>query len=118
MKALNWFYVFCRILAALSILLIIAFFIGEGYFQRLPSANEWLLFLLFPLGLICGLVLGFRNSSWGGRISLFSIALFYIVYQRINNDIPQGYAFLVFSIPGFLFLIHGILNRYFQSRKR
>lgn len=117
MKWLEAYYWLCRILAAISILIILLFFIGEGFSGHGIKADEWLLFLCFPLGVVAGLVTGFRNSSWGGRIAVLSIGAFYLIHHQLTGEPPKGWAFILFSLPGFLFLVHGMLQRSLSGRQ-
>jgi peptidoglycan/LPS O-acetylase OafA/YrhL len=65
----------------------------------------------FPIGLMLGLVLGWRRELSGGIIAVGSIVLFYIVYGlAINQAIFQGWWFLLLSLPGWMFLLYALLR--------
>jgi hypothetical protein len=67
--------------------------------------------LLFPLGLLVGLILGWQEEIKGGALAVGSIAAFYLVYGlALSGSIRQGWWFLIFAIPGFLFLLYGFLS--------
>ncbi|MGB7210567.1 MAG: hypothetical protein WBD27_18070 [Pyrinomonadaceae bacterium] len=69
--------------------------------------------LLFPLGLLVGLILGWQEEIKGGALAVGSIAAFYLVYGlALSGSIRQGWWFLIFAIPGFLFLLYGLLSRF------
>jgi hypothetical protein len=69
--------------------------------------------LLFPLGLLVGLILGWHEEMKGGALAMFSIGAFYLIYGlALNGSINQGWWILIFAVPGFLFLLYGLLSRY------
>ena len=65
--------------------------------------------MLFPLGFLIGLILGWQEELKGGALAVGSIAAFYFVYGLIlNGSILQGGWFAIVALPGFLFLLYGI----------
>jgi hypothetical protein len=91
--------------------IIFFFFLGEGIDFGNVSANEWVGLAFFPIGVLIGLVLAWREEFLGGLITLISIASFYLVYGwLLNSSIRQGWAFLPFAIPGILFMVYGWLR--------
>lgn len=91
-----------RLWSLASILLVLAFIVGE---RSLPSnTDEWLGFLFFPFGICAGMVVAWWKERLGGLITVASFALFYIVQFMTAGAFPRGWAWLVFAAPGFLFL--------------
>ena len=88
---------------------IILFLIGVDLVFGYMSAIEWIGFLFFPTGVFVGLVLSWRKELIGGTITVASIAGFYLVYGLILNlSVEQGWALLLFLIPGLLFVTYGV----------
>jgi hypothetical protein len=66
--------------------------------------------LLFPLGLLSGLILGWEEEVKGGVLAVASVVAFYLIYDlALGGSMRQGAWILLFGIPGLLFLIHGLL---------
>lgn len=99
-----------RILSLATISVLFFFFIGEGFDVNRVGLNELIGLLFFPLGLVVGLLISWKNEGLGAVISVVSLFAFYFVYGLIlNGRIWQGWAFLIFAVPGFLFLIYWLL---------
>lgn len=99
-----------RILSLAVVSLLFFFFIGEGFDISKVGLNELIGLLFFPLGLVVGLLISWKNEGLGAVISVSSLLAFYFVYGLlINGRIWQGWAFLVFAVPSFLFLIYWLL---------
>ena len=86
-----------------SIGLILAFLVGEGFHPSQIKAHEWLGLIFFPLGITVGMVLAWWREGLGGAITVASLAVFYVIHIATSGALP-GLAFLVFAMPGFLFL--------------
>lgn len=98
-----------RIWSVASIALILAFIVGE---RSLPSnAREWIGFVFFPFGISAGMILAWRNELAGGALTVASLVVFYLVQRAMAGVFPQGWAWLVFAAPGFLFLATWLLAR-------
>ncbi len=101
-----------RTLSAVSIGTILLFIFGEDTLDLSGVAWEELgALLLFPLGLLAGLILGWQEEVKGGALAVGSIAAFYLIYGLVlSGSIRQGWWFLIFAIPGFLFLLYGVIS--------
>lgn len=97
--------------AALSIGLVVAFLVGEGFHPSRLQAREWLGLIFFPVGICVGMIVARRRELKGGLITVGSLAVFYAVHFVTAGVFPRGWAFLVFAAPGFLF----VLARAFQD---
>lgn len=99
-----------RILSLATISILFFFIIGEGMDFSKIGINEFIGLLFFPIGLVAGLLISWKNEGFGGVISTASLLAFYFVYGLILSDrIWQGWAFVVFAAPSFLFLIYWLL---------
>ena len=88
---------------------VILFLIGVDLVFGYMSAIEWIGFLFFPTGIFIGLVLSWREELLGGTITVASVAGFYLVYGLLlNSSLDQGWAILLFLIPGLLFVMYGL----------
>ena len=100
-----------RVLSVASIGFILLFVFGEGTGWLSVRGQDLVGLAFFPVGLIIGLVLGWRRELSGGLVAVGSILLFYLVYGlAINRNVFQGWAFLVLSIPGWVFLLYALLR--------
>jgi uncharacterized membrane protein len=102
-----------RAWAAASILLILAFFVGEGFHPSQIRPREWLGLVFFPVGISIGMLLSWRREALGGAITVASLGVFYVIHRATAGTFPRGLAFLVFAAPGFLFL----LSSYLEARR-
>ena len=103
-----------RILSLISLGVVLLFIVGEGFNPMKLKPTEWLGFLFFPIGISVGMILAWWKKGIGGSITVGSLIMFYIVHVVTSGRFPQGWAWLVFASPGFLFL----LNWYQKRRER
>ena len=99
-KVIRWT---ARLWSIASIGLILGFIFGEGI--KLAKPLEWLSFFLFPVGISIGMILAWWKEGLGGSITVGSLLVFYAVYYASSRTFPPGWAWLVFSFPGLLFLV-------------
>ena len=101
-----------RAASVVCLAIIFLFFLGEDFAFSQVTATEWLGFVFFPVGVLIGLVLAWQEEYIGGVITLVSVACFYGIYGLLAGGVvKQGWALLPFLIPGFLFLIYGVIRR-------
>jgi hypothetical protein len=94
-----------RAWSAASIGLILAFLVGEGFHPAQIKAREWVGLVFFPVGIAVGMILAWWKEGLGGAITVASLAAFYLIPLATAGALPEGWAFLVFAMPGFLFLL-------------
>jgi hypothetical protein len=100
-----------RILSIICILLILLFFIGEGFNPQNIAPQEWVGLLFFPLGVVAGMVIAWWREGLGGLITTLSLLAFYLIYGLLfSGRLAGGWAFVSFSAPGFLFLGYWLLK--------
>lgn len=99
-----------RILSIGVVFLVALFAFGnDGVASGPIRDHEYIGLFFFPVGIILGIIIGWKNELLGGVISTASLACFYLVYElAIMGRIPRGPWFVVFNIPGFLFLAYGL----------
>ena len=98
-----------RILSVMSVAILLLFIFGEGSHWWNVTLNQMVGLLFFPVGLIVGLIVAWWKEFLGGAIAVGSVAAIYVVYGwLLNGSLAQGWWFLVFAIPGALFLAYGI----------
>ncbi|MGD0012661.1 MAG: hypothetical protein ABSE93_29480 [Terriglobia bacterium] len=105
-SALRWT---ARVWSVASVGLVVAFIVGEGSHPSGP--NEWLGFVLFPVGISVGMILGWWKEGLGGSITVGSLLAFYAVHLTTAGTFPKGWAWSAFAAPGFLFLLSSYLSR-------
>lgn len=81
-----------------------------------PSPSEWFGIALFPIGVSVGMLLGWWREGLGGVVTLLSLAAFYGWMLVFRNGMPIGPYFVMFSIPGLLFLVCAALRRWSAHR--
>ncbi len=92
-----------RIWSVAAIVLVLGFIVGEGLYLSWPW--EWLGFLFFPVGIVAGMIVAFRKEGLGGSITVASLLAFYLVHVLTTGKIPKGWGWLIFSAPGFLYML-------------
>ena len=103
-----------RIGSIASIGLLAAFaFGGEGY----PRFSELAPLLFFPIGVGIGMIYAWRDETIGGSITVASLAGFYAWMMARDGQFPRGPYFLLFALPGLLFLFLGLFDRPEPSNK-
>ena len=101
-----------RLFSLATALLLALFFLGEGLQVSDLAGFGFVGLLFFPVGLLVGFAVGWRNELAGGIISVLSIAAFYFAYELwVNGTLPSGFSFALFAVPGLLFLAYGIIDR-------
>jgi hypothetical protein len=93
-------------LASLGLLLL--FFFGEEMNLAQLTATEIWGLIFFPLGITVGMLLGWRWEILGGSVTVLSLMAFYKVMYAGNGRFPDGIWFLLFALPGLLFLYCGL----------
>lgn len=104
---LRWF---ARAASVVSIGLLAAFAFGGGE-TGLPTAKEWFALALFPAGVVAGMVLAWWKELPGGFLTAASLAGFYTVMFAQRGVVPGGPYFVLFSLPGLLLLVCGLIDR-------
>jgi hypothetical protein len=79
--------------------------------ERTPIRPEEVpLFLAFPVGVGLGMLLGWWRPAIGGALTVLSLVAFYALETWRSGTLPTGPWFLIFALPGLLFLIVGGLE--------
>ncbi len=99
-----------------SVFILLLFFIGEGFTPANVGPREWVGLLFFPEGIVIGMALGWWRELIGGSVATASLASFYLVYGlALTGKMPGGLAFLLFGLPGILFLAYGLASYFRQN---
>ncbi len=101
-----------RILSVACLLLLLAFAVGEdGIKLSRVALHEWVGLAFFPFGVAVGMLVGWWNEKLGGLISIVSLAAFYLIYGgMVRGNMAMGWYFVLFTLPGFLFLLSGLMR--------
>jgi len=105
-RVLRWT---ARAWSLVTVALVLAFILGEG--DNPSGLNEWLGFLFFPFGICAGMALAWWREGLGGIITVASLGVFYLIHLATAGTFPEGWAWLTFAAPGFLFLLTWFLSR-------
>jgi len=98
-----------RIASIVSIALLVSLFIGEALHPSQVAAREWIGLLFFPVGITLGMIVAWWKEGTGAAVSVGSLIAFYLVYGYLFGSHVGGWAFVLFTAPGFLFLLHWLL---------
>ena len=85
--------------------MLVAFIVGslqDG--ERMATLTEAIGFTFFPVGVMIGMLLGWRYELTGGLITVLSLVGFYLWHLTVSGDLATGPWFLIFASPGFLYL--------------
>ena len=99
-----------RIGSIASITLLFLIFMGEPFRPSGISRNEWAGLAFFPIGVVIGMVIAWWKEGVGAVVTVGSLVGFYLVYGYLLRNHIGGWWFIVFASPGFLFLVHWLLN--------
>ena len=75
-----------------------------------PTEAEWVGLMLFPAGVIVGLMIAFFRAKTGALTTIGSVAAFYAWHVAHAGNLPRGPYFLLLTAPAVLFLISGLLD--------
>lgn len=100
-----------RIGSILCVGMLLLFFVGEPMDFAAITATEWLMLLCFPVGVALGMVVGWWKEMIGGGITAVSLILFYLIDTIASGTPPRDLWFLIFALPGLLFLLCGWLDK-------
>lgn len=107
-RTIRWI---ARILAVACIGLVLAFLVGEGFEASRIQPGELLGLVFFPVGICAGMIVAWWREGLGGAITVGSLGAFYLVHLATAGTFPSGWAFLLFAVPGFLFLASWMQSR-------
>jgi len=110
---MRWVRIVARVGSVISVAVLLLFFLGGGLLDphiAPPTPSEWIMILFFPVGVVIGMIKGWRHEKTGGWITIFSLIMFYILNLAVKGKLPSGLFFLLFSMPGFLFLLAAKLD--------
>jgi hypothetical protein len=91
-----------RMWALVTMVVVVLLSIGEGVHPAGPAEAAGL--LLYPGGICLGMVLAWWKEGVGGMVTVVSLLAFYILHTVTAGRLPQGWAWLILAVPGFLFL--------------
>lgn len=100
-----------RIASLFSFLIIGLFLFGSNEPLVSLTANESIGFACFPIGVLAGMLAGWKWPVIGGVVSISFLLGFYLWHWLTAGSIDIGPWFMIFSSPAFLFLIFGLLNQ-------
>ena len=117
--ALRWV---ARVWSILSIGLVMFFLVGdlEIYFRGVklpsPTMQEWVGLLLWPFGVVVGLVMAWFREELGGILAVGCLIAFYGWNVAHSGHLPRGPFFFLVAAPGFLFLAAGLVSHHGPAR--
>mgnify|MGYP007071038138 CR=1 FL=1 len=107
-----------RLLSAASLLMLVAFMVGEdGLHSSRIAWQEWVGLFFFPFGVGLGLLLGWWNEKVGGIVATANLIAFYLIYGLfVRGSMAMGWYFVLFASPGFLFLLSAAFHKFTVSQ--
>jgi hypothetical protein len=106
-----------RIGSVVSLTLLVALFIGEALHPSQVARSEWVGLLFFPIGVTVGMIIAWWKEGLGASITVVSLIAFYFLYGYLLRNHVGGWAFVTFASPGFLFLLHWLLQHTVEERR-
>jgi len=101
-----------RLLSIASTAMLLLFVFGEKFEAAKVTGRQLLALVFFPLGIVVGFAVAWWKEGLGGGISVVSLLVFYLIFLLLlRGDLARGGWFLVFAIPGFLFLVAYAISR-------
>lgn len=76
-----------------------------------PTQGEWIGLVLWPTGVVLGLVVAWFRAELGGAIATASLIAFYLWGFLERGRFPGGPYFVLVAAPGILFLLSSLLSR-------
>ncbi len=93
-----------------STLLLLMFAFGGREHLQFNNTGETIAFLLFPIGVIAGLVIAWWRELTGGLVTVGCFLLFCLSLLALSGRYP-GIYFVFFAAPGFLHIASALLAR-------
>ena len=103
--ALRWL---ARVGSLVSVVFLLLFLFGEEMILSDLSFAEWSGLLFFPIGVTVGMLLAWRWETAGGAVTVLSLLIFYGIMYADRGYFPEGGWFLLFALPGLVFLYCGL----------
>jgi hypothetical protein len=101
-----------RLLSLASTAMLLLFLFGEKFETSQVTGRQWLALLFFPVGIVVGFAVAWWKEGLGGAITVASLLIFYLIFVFLLRDnLARGGWFLVFALPGFLFLASYAISR-------
>lgn len=99
---------------SLAVIFVLALFVvGEAGHNTVPvRARDLPGLALFPVGVVLGMILSWKYELEGSFLSIGSLIGFYAVCHLMVGNFPNGWAFIVFTAPAFLFLLSGLMEKF------
>lgn len=101
-----------RGLSVASTAVLLLFIFGEPFDVSRISAKEWVGLALFPLGIVAGFAVAWWREIWGGALTTVSVVVFCLLFV---NSFSHAWAFFLFALPGFLFIVFGLLSNFLEA---
>ncbi|MCE1228976.1 MAG: hypothetical protein LWX11_05775 [Firmicutes bacterium] len=109
----RWMRNLARVGSVLSLATILLFSFGIGH-QGWPGWKGLLSLMLFPFGVLIGLVWGWKREALGGGLVLTSFMLYGSWRWFLGLGWPKGWVFPLLVLPGLFFLLSAWLG--FQKK--
>jgi hypothetical protein len=103
-----------KVWSLVSIAFLLLIFIGEVLHPtatQLPTLEEGIAMVFFPVGVCLGMLLAWRREGLGGAITVVSMLAFYLWMRILRGCYPRGPYFLLVAAPGLLFLACWVIAR-------
>lgn len=105
-----------RILSLASCAMLLLFIFSDIASFKNLKIKEAVGLLFFPLGVMAGMLIAFKNEAVGSLIGLISLFCFYTIYGLLLTEVfPRGWWFLFFSSPLFFYLVAWLISKFRAS---
>ena len=96
-----------RVLSIIATIVLLMFLFGEPFNVAAITWKQWIGFAIFPLGMVIGFAIAWWRETFGGALTVACVLL---ISLMAAPGLRAASGFLLFGIPGVLFLLSGLLN--------
>ena len=102
-----------RAWSLLSLVFVALFAIGEILTTKgpLPTPQEWIGLILWPIGVAIGLIVAWYREALGGLLALACLIAFCVWNLLQSGHLPQSLLFFLLGAPALVFLLSAWLAR-------
>lgn len=100
-----------RLGALASIAVLSLFVIGSIQSgDPVPTFSEAVGIACFPIGVVVGMIIGWRQPMTGAVVSLISLLAFYVWSYVVSGRLNNGPYFILFTLPAVFYLLGALTS--------
>lgn len=99
-----------RISSIVSIAAILYLYYDDTMEIFLREREQIILFLIFPVGALSGLLISWKWEGLGGLLTLTCIFVFFVLFGQQYGSYPPGKEHFLLASPGVFFVLSALIN--------